>query len=63
MPEVFVDTSIQIVRFVHGPETKRRIEQRLAAFERTTTGLVARQEFRRRLLREASSDSISKGWT
>jgi hypothetical protein len=52
--EIFLDTSIQIARFVHGPRTKRRIRDRLAAFNRTTTGLVARQEFRRRLLKEAS---------
>jgi len=50
---VFLDTSITIARFVHSPEIKRRIHQRLADFKLTVTGTVVRQEFRRRLLKEA----------
>jgi hypothetical protein len=50
---VFLDTSIQIAQVVHGPNTKARIRQRLARHEHTVTGLVVRQEFKRRLLAEA----------
>lgn len=50
---VFLDTSIQIARLVHGPQTKAGIRQRLAQHERVFTGLVVRQEFKRRLLKEA----------
>lgn len=50
---VFVDTSIQIARLVHGPQTKAGIRHRLAQHERVFTGLVVRQEFKRRLLKEA----------
>jgi hypothetical protein len=50
---VFLDTSIQIARLVHGPQTKAGIRQRLAQHERAFTGLVVRQEFKRRLLKEA----------
>lgn len=50
---VFIDTSIQIARFVHSPEAKRRIAARLAQYDLTVTSLVVRQEFKRRLLKEA----------
>jgi hypothetical protein len=50
---LFLDTSIQIARLVHGPRTKSGIRQRLAQHERIVTGLVVRQEFKRRLLKEA----------
>ncbi len=50
---LFLDTSIQIARLVHGPQTKNQIRQRIAQHEQTVTGLVARQEFKRRLLQEA----------
>jgi hypothetical protein len=50
---VFLDTTIQIARLVHGPQTKAGIRQRLAQHERVLTGLVVRQEFKRRLLKEA----------
>jgi hypothetical protein len=53
LPPVFLDTSIQIARVVHGPKTKARIQQRLGQHGRTVTGLVCRQEFKRRLLQEA----------
>jgi hypothetical protein len=51
--EVFVDTSIQVARFVHSPETKQRIRNRLELYGSVSTGLVVRQEFKRRLLKEA----------
>jgi hypothetical protein len=50
---VFVDTSIQIARVVHGPKTKEQIQERLAKHGQAVTGLVVRQEFKRRLLKEA----------
>lgn len=50
---VFLDTSIQIARLVHGPQTKAGIRQRLAQHQRVFTSLVVRQEFKRRLLKEA----------
>jgi hypothetical protein len=52
-PPVFLDTSIQIARVVHGPKTKAHIRNRLALHGHAVTGLVCRQEFRRRLLAEA----------
>jgi hypothetical protein len=50
---VFLDTSIQIARFVHAEETKQRIRDRLSHYSITLTGEIVRQEFKRRLLREA----------
>lgn len=50
---LFLDTSIQIARLVHGPKTKERIRERIAQHGLTVTGLVVRQEFKRRLLKEA----------
>ncbi|MGH7222350.1 MAG: hypothetical protein ACRELF_03915 [Gemmataceae bacterium] len=50
---VFLDPSIQIARLVHGPQTKAGIRHRLAQHERVFTSLVVRQEFKRRLLKEA----------
>ena len=49
----FLDTSIQIARLIHSPETCRQIDERLQSFDLTTTGLVVRQEFKRRLLKDA----------
>jgi hypothetical protein len=51
--ELFLDTSIQVARNVHGPKTKAAIKQRLAQHSRHVTSLVVRQEFKRRLLKEA----------
>src|SRR6185295_156793 len=51
--DLFLDTSIQIARHVHGPRTKAAIEQRLQHHSRVATSLVVRQEFKRRLLKEA----------
>jgi hypothetical protein len=50
---LFVDTSIEIARVVHGPLMKARIRERLARHRQTVTSLVVRQEFKRRLLKEA----------
>jgi hypothetical protein len=50
---LFLDTSILIARFVHGPRTKERIRERIGQHSRTVTSVVARREFKRRLLREA----------
>jgi hypothetical protein len=49
----FVDTSIQIARLIHSPETRQEIDNRLQSFELITTGLIVRQEFKRRLLKDA----------
>lgn len=49
----FLDTSIQVARLIHSPETRRQIHERLQSFQLTTTGLVVRQEFKRRLLKDA----------
>src|SRR5262249_36198988 len=49
----FLDTSIQIARLIHGPKTKEHIRDRIARHEQTVSSLVARQEFKRRLLQEA----------
>jgi hypothetical protein len=51
---VFLDTSIQIARFVHDKQIKDRISRRIAPYDLRVTSLVVRQEFRRRLLEEAN---------
>ena len=51
---VFLDTTIQIARFVHSPEIKSRVEQRLGQYHVKVTSSVVKQEFKRRLLREAA---------
>lgn len=51
---VFIDTSIVIAQLVHSPETKQRIKARLQRYNLVTTSLVVRQEFKRRLLKEAN---------
>jgi len=50
---VFLDTSIQIARVVHSPETKERVAACVNGFEQSVTSDVVRQEFKRRLLKEA----------
>jgi hypothetical protein len=50
---VFVDTSVQIARVIGSPELKEWIERRLGRYARVVSGLVVRQEFKRRLLKEA----------
>src|SRR5260370_10713896 len=52
-PDLFLDTSIQIARHVHGPKTKEAINRRLSQHSRHVTRLVLRQEFKRRLVKEA----------
>jgi hypothetical protein len=51
---LFLDTSIQIARFVHRPEIQDSIARRLASHEVIVSGLVVRQEFKRRLLKKAA---------
>jgi hypothetical protein len=50
---VFLDTTIQIARFVHSPALKELIEARIQSYHVALTSLVVRQEFKRRLLKEA----------
>jgi hypothetical protein len=50
---VFVDTSIQISRRFKSDHLKSRIEDRLSKFDLVLTGLVVRNEFRRRVMSEA----------
>ena len=49
----FVDTSIQIARLIHSPETRNQIDARLSEFDLIVSGLVVEQEFKRRLLKDA----------
>jgi hypothetical protein len=50
---VFLDTSIQIARFIHSTKTKQRIEERIRQYDMVVTSSVVKQEFKRRLLKEA----------
>ena len=50
----FLDTSIQIARLIHSPETQVKIENRLRQFDLKVTSLVVRQEYKRRLLKDAA---------
>ncbi len=49
---LFLDTSVHIARLFHGPAQRSRIESRAAAYLRCS-GLVCRQEFKRRILKTA----------
>ncbi len=51
---IFLDTTIRIAEIIHSPAIKRTIRQHLSQFEWVLTGLVVRQEFKRRLLNEAA---------
>jgi hypothetical protein len=51
--QVFLDTSIQIARWVREREMKELITERIKQYDSTATSLVVRQEFKRRLLKEA----------
>ncbi len=53
MSEVFLDTSIAIARVVHSPEMKQRIADRISKYQASVISLIVRQEFKRRLLKEA----------
>lgn len=50
---VFIDTSIAIARKVHAPSLRVLIEETLSGFEIVVTGTVVKQEYKRRLLKEA----------
>ena len=50
---IFLDTSVQIARMVHSPRTKDRIKRRISEFTATITSSVVKQEYKRRLLKEA----------
>ncbi|MFO0979694.1 MAG: hypothetical protein U0996_25065 [Planctomycetaceae bacterium] len=47
---IFLDTTIQIARFIGSRDVKAKINRRLSQFGFTVTGLVVRQEFKRRFL-------------
>lgn len=49
---LFVDTSISIARLLQGSRLRERIESRTASY-RICSSLVSRQEFKRRLLKDA----------
>jgi hypothetical protein len=50
---IFLDTSIQIARILHSPETKARIRSRLNQFSLSVTSEVVKQEYKRRVCAEA----------
>jgi hypothetical protein len=50
---IFLDTSIQIARFAHGPEIKAKINARIAEYDLPVSSEVVRLEFKRRFLKEA----------
>jgi len=50
---LFLDTSIQIARFVHSRETKDKINERIKQYTLVVSSEVVLQEFKRRLLKEA----------
>jgi hypothetical protein len=50
---MFLDTSIVIARAVHSPEMKARINERLKAYNTLVSSLIVKQEFKRRMLKEA----------
>jgi hypothetical protein len=52
MTELFVDTSIVIRHSLGSKEIRSRIEERFEQYDHLVTGLVVRQEYKRRLLRE-----------
>lgn len=50
---IFLDTSVQIARMFHTPQKRRKIGERIKNYDISVTSLVVRQEFKRRVLREA----------
>lgn len=50
---IFLDTTIQIARFLGPPDVKHKIKQQLCCANLTVTSLVVRQEWKRRLLTDA----------
>jgi hypothetical protein len=53
MSDIFLDTSIQIARVVHSAEKKRKIENQIRNYTTVYTSLIVKQEYKRRLLKEA----------
>jgi hypothetical protein len=51
---IFLDTSIQIARKVHRPEIQKSIDKRLRKHNDWISGLIVRQEFKKRLLKDAN---------
>lgn len=50
---VFLDTTIQVARFLHSHGTQERIRNRIAGFTLRVTSAVVKQEFKRRVLGDA----------
>ena len=50
---VFLDTSIQIARVIHNDEIKGQVKTRVSQYDLTVSSEVVKQEFKRRLLKEA----------
>jgi hypothetical protein len=50
---IFLDTTIQIALVVYSPEMKDRIRARIGGYRLTVSSDVVKQEFKRRLLKEA----------
>jgi hypothetical protein len=53
LSEVFLDTTIMVAQMLREPGMKRRIADRIGCYSGSVTGLVVRQEFKRRVLKEA----------
>ena len=51
--EIFIDTSIAIAAMIHSSDTKKRIAERIRLHSGSVTSLIVKQEFKRRLLKEA----------
>lgn len=47
---IFIDTSVQLLRFIGSKDVKTRINERLSGYSFSVTSLVVRQEFKRRFL-------------
>lgn len=58
---LFLDTSIHIARLLHGPNQRARVKARVEQYL-TASGLVTRQEFKRRVLKDAAKllDALDK---
>jgi hypothetical protein len=49
---IFLDTSIQIARIAHSPQTKEHIARQLAGYDLIISSLTVKQEYKRRFLWE-----------
>lgn len=47
---IFIDTSVQLLRFIGSKEIKTQIDGRLSGYGFSVTSLIVRQEFKRRFL-------------